>query len=96
MSHENVETFRRGAQAINHGDTAAVLRIVDPSATWEPLRAGVQGVYRGHEGMREFLADTAESFESFQADFTDVRDLGDDRVLGWRDSYPRQRKRDRD
>ena len=81
MSQENVETFRRGAQAVNQGDTAAALRVVDPSAIWEPLRAGVQGVYRGHEGIREFLADTAESFEVFQLDFTDVQDLGDDRVL---------------
>ena len=30
--------------------------------------------------MRRFWADTAESFEVFQAEFTDVRDLGD-RVL---------------
>jgi hypothetical protein len=81
MSQRNVDAFRRGVEAVNRGDPEASLRELDPEVLWEPLRAGVQGAYRGHEGMLEFLADSAESFESFRLDYSEVRDLGDDRVL---------------
>jgi ketosteroid isomerase-like protein len=47
---------------------------------FEPLRAPVSGAYEGHEGIRYFLADTAETFDVFRFDYTDIRDLGD-RVL---------------
>ena len=81
MSQENVDTFRRAADAINRGDSEAALELVDPDLIFEPLRAGVQGAYRGHSGMRELLADTTGSFDAFQLDYGDVRDLGADRVL---------------
>jgi hypothetical protein len=81
MSEENVDIFRRGADAINRGDPEAALEVVDPDLIFEPLRAGVQGAYRGLSGMREFLADTTESFDAFRLDYGEVRDLGADRVL---------------
>jgi ketosteroid isomerase-like protein len=31
--------------------------------------------------MRRFLADTAETFELFKAMYTDIRDLGDERLV---------------
>ena len=46
----------------------------------EPLRAPISGSYRGHEGIRQFIADTAESFDVFRFDRADIRGLGD-RVL---------------
>ena len=45
-----------------------------------PQRAPVQGSYVGHGDMRRFWKDTKETFEVFQCDYPDVRDL-DDRVL---------------
>jgi ketosteroid isomerase-like protein len=81
MSQENVETFRRSVEAVNRWDIEAILEAVDPEVVWEPLRSQVQGAYRGRQGMRDFLADTTESFDSFRLDHTDVRDLGDGRVL---------------
>jgi ketosteroid isomerase-like protein len=81
MSEENVANFLRGAEMASVGDVEGAVLLTDPDVVWEPLRAGVQGAYRGHAGMRRFFADTAESFESFRLEFTDVRDLGDGRVL---------------
>ena len=80
MSQENVETFRRGADAIERGDVEAALRLCHPDGVMQPLRAATEGAFVGLEGMRQFFADTAETFEIFRLDYTDIRDLGD-RVL---------------
>src|SRR5436190_5707077 len=82
MSEENVQIFRRGTDALERGtlDDALIEEIIDPDVIFEPLRAPVSGGYRGHEGMRQFIADTAESFDVFRFDRPDIRDLGD-RVL---------------
>lgn len=81
MSHEAIEAFRRAADAIQRGDVDAVVATTHPEAIFEPLRAATEGAYIGIEGIRKFLADTAETFDLFQLDYTDVRDLGGDRVL---------------
>ena len=81
MSQENVEAYRQGMKAINSGDVEGALRFIDADVTFEPLRAPVQGAYRGHSGIREWFADTVESFDSFRINHTDIRDLGDGRVL---------------
>ena len=82
MSQENVEAFRRATDALEHGefDDALIEEIIDPEVVFEPLRAPVSGTYRGYEGIRQFLADTAESFDVFRFDRPEIRDLGD-RVL---------------
>jgi ketosteroid isomerase-like protein len=80
MSEENVELFRRGTDALERGDVALLEQLADPDVIFEPLRAPVSGTYRGHEGIRQFVADTAESFDVFRFDRPEIRDLGD-RVL---------------
>jgi ketosteroid isomerase-like protein len=80
MSQENVDAFRRGADAISRGDTLDIPEFVHPDAVFEPLRAGTEGAFLGHEGMRRFIADTEEMFAVFRISYTDIRDLGD-RVL---------------
>jgi len=77
MSQENVEAFRRGADAISRGDVVDIPQLVHPEAVFEPLRSATEGPYVGHEGMRRFIADTEEMFEVFQISYTDFRDLGD-------------------
>jgi ketosteroid isomerase-like protein len=81
MSQENVDLFLEGAEAIGRGDLEAVLDVASEDVVWIAARSAVEGAYRGHEGMRQFLADNAENFELFEPHFEEVRDLGD-RVLG--------------
>jgi ketosteroid isomerase-like protein len=80
-SPDHIEAFLRGVDAINRGDVNAVLETVDEDTVFEPLRAQTEGAFVGPEGMRRFLADTAETFDLFKALYTDVRDLGDGRLV---------------
>ena len=80
VSAENVKSFLRGSAAIGHGDLEAALAVIHPEVALESQRSATEGVYRGHEGIREFMADTAQTFDLFRPEYTDVRDLGE-RVL---------------
>jgi uncharacterized protein len=77
VSQENVETFRRNNEAVSRGDIEACLVALDPDIEFIPRRAAVQGVYRGHEGMRQFIAENAENFDLYQVSYQEFRDLGD-------------------
>ena len=81
MSRENVETFRRAADAYNRRDVEAVLAFLDHEIEWYPLLPVMLGgeatVYRGREGGREVIRDLDEAFPDLQADLSEVRDLGE-------------------
>jgi uncharacterized protein len=81
MSRENVETFKRGADAYNRRDVEALLATVDREVEWHPLLPVLLGgeatVYRGHEGVRELVRELDESFPDLQGDPSEVRDLGE-------------------
>jgi ketosteroid isomerase-like protein len=81
MASEDIEAFLRGVDAINRGDAEVTVDLVHEETVFEPLRAATEGAFVGPEGMRRFLADTAETFELFKASYTDIRELGDGRLL---------------
>ena len=76
-----MERFRRNVDASNRGDVEAWLETYHPEASFAPISAPVAGGYRGHAGLRRWFADNRETFQSFVVAFTDIRDLGDDRLL---------------
>ncbi len=45
----------------------------DPEATW----VGVGQVYRGHAGMREYMAAVYEAFEDYRPEVEELVDAGD-------------------
>jgi ketosteroid isomerase-like protein len=81
MSQENVEVFKRAFDAINRRDADALLSELDPEVEWHSAilmaMGGTQTVYRGHEGVREWLRDLYETLSEFQAEYAEIRDLGD-------------------
>jgi ketosteroid isomerase-like protein len=81
MASDHIQAFLRGVDAINRLDVTAAVNLTHVDGAFEPLRSQTEGVFVGEEGMRRFLADTAEAFALFKATYTDVRDLGDDRLL---------------
>ena len=77
MSEQYAEIIRRQVEAVNRGDVEAVLSDMDAGIEFIPQRAAVQGVYHGHDGVRDFFADTFENFDLFEASTDEVRELGD-------------------
>jgi ketosteroid isomerase-like protein len=61
MSQENVDAFWRDMDAFRRGDFDAWVDGFHDDAEFVPRRAPIQGTYRGHNGLREFLADNAET-----------------------------------
>jgi ketosteroid isomerase-like protein len=75
------EIARQGVEAYNRGDVEALIELSDPEITMVPVRALLEGgEYRGHEGVRRFLADMEEDWERREILVDEVRDL-DDGVL---------------
>jgi ketosteroid isomerase-like protein len=77
----NVEGFLRGMEALNRGDAEAAVALTDPEVVIEALRSSVEGAYRGHDGVRRMIADSAENFEIYRLEYGEVRELDDGRVL---------------
>jgi ketosteroid isomerase-like protein len=81
MSEQEIETFRRGMQAYNRRDVDAFLEVFDPSAEIHPLTLAMFGqetsVYRGHEGIRQFIREVDEVLPQIQVDLMESRDLGE-------------------
>ena len=54
---------------------------LDPEVEWHGAilmaMGGDRTVYRGHEGVREWLRDLYETLSEFHADYPEIRDLGD-------------------
>jgi ketosteroid isomerase-like protein len=82
MSQENVEIVRRGFDAYNRRDVDGFLAYLDQE--FELHSAIIGGadatVYRGHDGVRRWLADSDAGFDELTVDPSEFRDLGD-RVL---------------
>jgi ketosteroid isomerase-like protein len=78
MSQENVEIVRRLYHAFNEGTTDLDLWHADAELRPAFIGGGlVEGtVYRGHQGVSEFLAMQAETWASVIAEPVEIRDLG--------------------
>ena len=81
MSEENVEAFRRVLEAYNRRDIDAFLEAFDPTVEIHPLTLAMFGregtVYRGHEGIRQFVRDVEEVLPGIRAEPLEIRDLGE-------------------
>jgi ketosteroid isomerase-like protein len=79
MSEENVKTLRRIAAAWNRRDLDVWLGFMHPEIEWVPARKRLEGgAYRGHSGMREYMADIDVDYSGLlMVEIDEVRDLGD-------------------
>jgi ketosteroid isomerase-like protein len=81
MSQENVDAFRRALEAYNRRDIGSFLEAFDPTVEIHPLTLAMFGkeetVYRGHEGIRQFIRDVDEVLPGIQVEPLEIRDLGE-------------------
>jgi ketosteroid isomerase-like protein len=81
MSQENVEVVRRAFATFNARAVDDLVGLSDPDSEWLPFRAQLEGmVYRGHEGIRQWIRDMDDDWEAFRIDPVEFHDR-DDRIV---------------
>jgi ketosteroid isomerase-like protein len=80
MSQENVEVIRRMYERWLRNDVSLFDAFApeielhpDPAADW----VGVNSVYRGHEGMRQYMRAVYEAFADYRPEIEELLDVGD-------------------
>jgi ketosteroid isomerase-like protein len=78
MSEENLDVVRRSFAAFNAREVEDLVGLFDPDAEWLPFRAQLEGmVYRGHEGVREFVRDLDDDWVAYRIEPLEFHDRGD-------------------
>lgn len=68
--------IHRAFDAFNARDVDGILRGLDPDVRWGPPVGGPGGTrYRGHEGVRRWLADLADSWSDARMDVEEIQVL---------------------
>ena len=83
-ARDNVDAVLRFTDAYNRRDIEAMLEDLDPAVEWRPafpLSLGEATVFRGHEGAREWFRSLYEALDEVHVEYTEIRDLGDERIL---------------
>jgi ketosteroid isomerase-like protein len=83
---ENVELVRRSFEAISAWDIDALLRLYDQDVEFLPLTGTrvESGGYRGHEGVRAYIAEARDLWDVMVPEGEEYRDLGDCVVVAGR------------
>jgi ketosteroid isomerase-like protein len=83
MSQENVEAVRRGLEAHNAGDAAGFLELWDPECEWFTVTGSQLDAapYRGHQGIRQYLTERAETWTELRFDPERILEGKDDEVV---------------
>jgi ketosteroid isomerase-like protein len=78
MSQENVDQIRKALAAFNRRDFDDMLESVDSAVEWSPpVELPGSSTVRGHEGVRQSVADMLDAFGDLRADPERFIDLGD-------------------
>jgi ketosteroid isomerase-like protein len=82
MSQENVEIVRRAFAAVNRGDRETAIGLLHPEVVIDATRRVFNPTtYVGMRGIRQWMADTDETWEQFGFEASEVIDVGDKVVV---------------
>lgn len=83
MSQENVERAKEVLDALGERDAERLIALSDPNVEWRSFFAIGQegGVYRGHDGTRQYMNDLDDAWEIGRALVDDALGVGDVTVL---------------
>src|SRR3954467_10371176 len=69
MSQENVDQLRKALDAFNRRDLDGLLESIDPAVEWSPpVELPGASTVRGHDGVRQSVADMLDAFGDLRAD----------------------------
>jgi ketosteroid isomerase-like protein len=76
---EDAELVDQLVDAVARQDLDRLLELTDPDVEWQSVFAQLRegGLYRGHEGIRQYVADLAETAEALQSVIDDTLSVGD-------------------
>jgi ketosteroid isomerase-like protein len=79
VSQANIGVVRRIAAAVGQRDTSVFLALTDPTVEWHTSLSVISkgGAYHGHEGVRQYVRDLDQTFESFEVDLDGLVGVGD-------------------
>jgi ketosteroid isomerase-like protein len=84
MPQGNVETVLTAVDAVNRADVEAFVACFHPDVEWEVSGErfpGFHGTYRGRDGVRRWLQQALEPWESVHLDVEEIIEPGDDRLV---------------
>src|SRR5688572_8763371 len=81
MSQENVEIVRRQYEAWKRGDYAEALAAYDEAIEWDATHFPEGRVYRGHDGVDEFMRRWVGTWDDFHLAVERFFDAGGDTVV---------------
>jgi ketosteroid isomerase-like protein len=82
MSQENIEGIKRAYEAMSELDAEAMVGLCEPDVEFRSRIAEADDVtYRGHDGVRDYIASLAEVFEWVRTEPLDVVDESDRAVI---------------
>jgi ketosteroid isomerase-like protein len=86
VSQENVESLRRGFDAMNRGDLSRILAFVHPDfeTVIPPELSAEPSVYRGHDGVRRYFDSFSDAMRDIRFNADDIWDVGDAVVVALR------------
>jgi ketosteroid isomerase-like protein len=89
MSQETIRLARQVMNALGRREASALIALADPDVEWHSFFAqlGEGGVYRGHDGTREYMRDLGDAWEIVRADVDGAVAVGDVAVLVGRIHY---------
>ena len=88
MSAGKVGLAREILDALSRRDLSRLVAMSDPEIEWHSLFAlGEGGVYRGHDGTRQYMRDLSDAWEIMRADVEDGLEVGNVAVLVGRIHY---------
>jgi ketosteroid isomerase-like protein len=83
MESHNIELVRELLDAVNRLDADGMVSRIQPDYEFVPIMAALEGrVYRGRDGVYEWLADMDSHWEYFECCPEEYHDLGD-RVIAF-------------
>ena len=86
MSKQNLEIVRSIWEAAERRDRDAVFGFYDPAIVWDAstVPGPIAGVYHGHDGVRQYMRDWVEAFETHRVNAETFLAAGDRVVVGVR------------
>src|SRR4051812_14314754 len=79
MSQENIELVDDLVDAVARQDLSRLIELTDPEVEWHSFLAqlGGGGVYRGHDGMRQYVKDLDDAWDVLTTEDTQAIAVSD-------------------